>query len=427
MPERTYQLLAYFGESGITNGACALLAVMFIIGLRDTRFGRVCPSLMISLGILGTFCGIYLSLYPLDFSQENMNNSVTQLLGGMRTAFFTSLAGIGASILFKVTERMMSPRSIDENIKKQMTPEQQLVIEKLEDIRQAISGDGDSSLVTQLQYIRNDNREAIQKLDQLTETIKGALIESLKQLTEEVREVIVEQLKASLEQLISKIEKALIDQFGKTFIEFNEATRSIKKWQEDNRDHIIKLTNAFEMSAREIASIAANCRTIPPTMESLSRVMDVVGKQVNQLQRQLESFATLRQQAEEAFPLIKKHLDKIGQDLENSAKGFSDLEKVLQKIFEKAHESIKLIGEQHLRNVNQVAEAMTKTMEDESKKSSLQLEKLVKETLEEFGKRITTESHRVARAYGENMLSIAEQCAQVIETAARARGGNNHG
>lgn len=86
---------------------------------------------MTSLGILGTFCGIYLSLYPLDFSPGNMNDSVTQLLGGMRTAFFTSLAGIGASIAFKVTERMMTPKSIDDNIKKQMTPEQQLVIEKL--------------------------------------------------------------------------------------------------------------------------------------------------------------------------------------------------------------------------------------------------------------------------------------------------------
>lgn len=425
MPSWTYQLLAYFGESGITNGTCALLVLMFIIGLRDKGFGRVCPSLMTSLGILGTFCGIYLSLYPLDFSPGNMNNSVTQLLGGMRTAFFTSLAGIGASIIFKVTERMMSPQSVDDNIKKQMTPEQQLVIEKLEDIRKAISGDGDSSIVTQIQYIRNDNREAIQKLNQLTETIRGALIESLKELTKEVREVIVEQLKNSLEQLILKIEKALIDQFGKTFIEFNEATQSIKKWQEDNRDHIIQLTRAFEMSAHEIESIATNCRTIPTTMNSLSEIMGAVGKEVNQLQDQLKSFAMLRQQAEEAFPLIKKHLDTIGMDLENSAKEFSELDTVLRDIFKDAHDSIKLIGEQHLNNVNQVAKAMTQTMREESKKSSLEVQALVRQTLKEFGEQITRESLRIARGYGENMISIAEQCARAIERS--ARGGNGHG
>ena len=425
MADLTYQFLAYLGERGITNATCAFLALMFFVGLRDKRFGRVCPSLMTSLGILGTFCGIYLSLYPLDFSPGNMNNSVTQLLGGMRTAFFTSLAGIGSSIAFKVVERMVIPKNIDDNIKKQMTPEQQLVIDKLESIRQAISGDSDFSLVTQLQYIRNDNREAIQKLDQLTETIRGALIESLEELAREVREVIVEQLKNSLEQLIEKIEKALIDQFGKTFVEFNQATQSIKQWQEDNRDHVEQLTRAFDMSAREIDRIAETCKTIPATMESLSAVMNAISREVNHLQAQLESFAQLRKQAEEAFPLIKKHLDKIGLDLENSAKGFSDLDGVLRDTFRNAHDSIKLIGEQHLNNVNEVAKAMTQTMREESKKSSLQVQELVRQTLKEFGEQITGESHRIARRYGENMIAIAEQCAQVIEHS--ARGGNNHG
>ena len=425
MPERMYQLLAYLGEGGITNGTCILLVLIFIVGLRDKRFGRICPSLMTSLGILGTFCGIYLSLYPLDFSPGKMNDSVTQLLGGMRTAFFTSLAGIGASIAFKVIESKMSPRNIDDNIKKQMTPEQQLVIEKLEGIRQAISGDGDSSLVTQLQYIRNDNREAIQKLDQLTETIRGALIESLKDLTKEVREVIVEQLKKSLEQLISRIEKALIDQFGKTFIEFNQATQSIKKWQEDNRDHITQLTMAFDLSAEQIRRIAEDCRTIPATMESLSSIMKVVEKEVIQLQRHLESFAKLREQAEDAFPLIKKHLDKIGEDLAHSANAFSGLKEVIRDTFEDAQKSIKLIGEQHLANVNEVANAMTQSMKEESKKSSLQIQELVKETLKEFGERLSGESLRIARGYGDNMVSIAEQCARAIERS--AKGGNNHG
>lgn len=425
MPAWTYQFLANLGEGGITNGTCLLLVLMFIYGLWDKRFGRVCPSLMTSLGILGTFCGIYLSLYPLDFSPGKMNDSVTQLLGGMRTAFFTSLAGIAASIIFKVTESKRSPQSIDDNIKKQMTPEQQLVIDKLEGIRQAISGDSDSSLVTQLQFIRNDHREAIKKLDQLTETIRGALIESLKELTKEVREVIVEQLNKSLKELIERIEKALIDQFGKTFKEFNEATQSIKKWQEDNREHIEELTAAFEMSAHAIGRIKRDCDAIPSTMESLLKIMKVLGKEVNQLQSQLESIAELRKQAEEAFPLIKKHLDKIGEDLAKSAEGFSDLDKVLKTTLEKAQKSIELIGKAHLKTVQEVATAMTKSVEEESTRSSREIQKLVKQTLEEFGEKITSESIRIARGYGENMISIAEQCARAIERS--EKGGNNHG
>lgn len=425
MADFIYSVLAYFGERGITNGTCLLLGVMFLYGFRDKRFGRVAPSLMTSLGILGTFCGIYISLYPLDFTPGNMNNSVTQLLGGMRTAFFTSLVGIGSSIAFRIIERMTLPRNIDDTIKKQMTPEQQLVIEKLEQIRRSIAGEEDSSLVTQLQYIRNENRDAIRKLDQLTRTIHEALITSLTDLIEEVRKVIAEQLQDSLKALISRIEKALIDQFGKTFIEFNEATQAIKKWQEENRHHIEELTGAFMLSAREIERIAMNCKAIPNTMDSLSSIMRAVNQEVNTLQDHLKSFAKLGEQAEKSFPLIKENLDKIGKDLADSAKGFSDLDEELKTIFKQAQESIESIAREHLRNVEDVANSMTHAMKEESSKSSLQLQELVRGTLKEFGEKITHEANRVARGYGQNMLAIAEQCASMIERS--GRGGDNHG
>ena len=426
MAESTYRFLALLGESGITNWTCALLVVMFVYGLWDKqRFGRVAPGLMISLGILGTFCGIYLSLYPLDFTPGNMNDSVTQLLGGMRTAFFTSLAGIFSSILFRVIERIKAPRNIDDTIKQQMTPEQQLVIEKLESIRRAIAGDEDSSLVTQLQYIRNENRDAIKKLDQLTESIQNALIASLDDLIREVREVIAKQLKDSIEALISRIEEALIEQFGKTFIEFNQATQSIKKWQEENRQHVHQLTRAFELSARGIERIAKNCESIPATMQSLSEIMIAVNREVNTLHGLLDSFAKLGEQAEKSFPLIKQNLDKIGMDLANSARGFSDLRRELQAIFESAQESLKSIAEEHLKNVDQVAKAMTQTMKEESAKSSLHVQDLVRKTLKEFGENIASEANAVARGFGENMLSIAEKCAKMIEQS--GRGGNDHG
>ena len=426
MADSTYRFLASLGESGITTWTCILLLAMFIYGLRDKqRFGRVAPGLMTSLGILGTFCGIYLSLYPLDFTPGNMNDSVTELLGGMRTAFFTSLAGISSSILFRIVERMLAPRNIAETIQKQMTPEQQLVIEKLESIRQAIAGDEDSSLVTQLQYIRNENREAIKKLDRLTETIQQALITSLKNLINEIREVIAKQLRDSIEALISRIEEALIEQFGETFKEFNEATQSIRKWQEENRHHVEQLTKAFELSALEIERIAENCASIPDSMQSLSDTMRAINSEVNALNSLLASFATLGEQAEKSFPLIKDYLDKIGKDLADSAKGFSDLNEELDNIFKKAIESITSIAKEHLQNVEEVAQAMTEAMKQESEKSSLQLQELVRKTLKEFGEKITAEANRVAVGFGENMLSIAEQCARVIERS--ERGGDNDG
>lgn len=58
------------------------------------------PSLLSTLGVLGTFAGITIGL--LNFDTTNLDKSIPLLLSGLKTAFFTSLAGmIGSIILSK--------------------------------------------------------------------------------------------------------------------------------------------------------------------------------------------------------------------------------------------------------------------------------------------------------------------------------------
>lgn len=412
MAKFTYESLAMLGESGITNGTCILLALMFVYGLWDKRFGRVAPSLMTSLGILGTFCGIYLSLYPLDFTPGNMNNSVTQLLGGMRTAFFTSLAGIGSSIVFRIVERTRVPRNSDDIIKKQMTPEQQLFIEKLEQIRRSIAGEEDSSIVTQLRYIRTEQREAINSLHKLAKTIRKS------------GRAIVQQLEDSIQDLVSNIEEILIDKFGEEFAELYQAAQVIKEWQEENRDHIEQLTDAFELSAQEIERISENCEAIPDTMASLSDIIEIVDDETSTLRDRLGSFDKLGEQAEKSFPLIKTYLDGIGATLASSAEGFSNLDKKLQTTLRNAEKEISSIAAKHLKHIDKVAATIVQSMKKESDKSASKMQEIVRKTLEDFGNEITRETNRVARGFGENMLSIAEQCARVIELSGREEDNN---
>lgn len=58
------------------------------------------PSMISTLGVLGTFAGITIGL--LFFDTKNLDESIPLLLGGLKTAFFTSLAGmIGSIVLSK--------------------------------------------------------------------------------------------------------------------------------------------------------------------------------------------------------------------------------------------------------------------------------------------------------------------------------------
>lgn len=55
------------------------------------------PSVVSTLGVLGTFIGISIGL--LGFETNNLSESIPKLLSGLKTAFFTSIAGMVASIV----------------------------------------------------------------------------------------------------------------------------------------------------------------------------------------------------------------------------------------------------------------------------------------------------------------------------------------
>jgi len=64
--------------------------------LSHRGFIEMIPSLVSTLGVLGTFLGITLGL--LFFDTKDLTSSIPLLLNGLKTAFFTSLAGMAGSL-----------------------------------------------------------------------------------------------------------------------------------------------------------------------------------------------------------------------------------------------------------------------------------------------------------------------------------------
>lgn len=406
-----YEILLWAGETGIIWAVIALLTLLFIAGIVSERHRSSAPALMTSLGILGTFCGIFLALYPLDFSPGKMNDSVQALLEGMRTAFITSLLGLASAILFRLTasrlSRLITPSET-------IPIERRQVLDRLDAIKQAISGDGDSSLVTQFQKLRDESRDGFSKLDGLSEAIRDALLKNLDTLIQEIRDIIGKQLGDSLQGLIENIEKALIEQFGKTFIEFNEATQAIKRWQEQHRDQVEKLTAAFNLSAEKIKQIAEDCDRIPETMEQLRETVTLAKTNVDSLNNVVEAFAEMRKNAEESFPVIKQHLDKIGEDLSQSAQAFDGLEETIRTTFKNAEEETANIVKNHSQNLELMTGNLRDVLENAQRESSEKIKQMVHDSLEEFNRQMANSVNTLAREWGGNMVSIAEQCSELI-------------
>ena len=56
------------------------------------------PNVFTTLGVLGTFLGIYYGLEAFD--TNNIDGSISELLEGLKTAFITSIVGIIAALIF---------------------------------------------------------------------------------------------------------------------------------------------------------------------------------------------------------------------------------------------------------------------------------------------------------------------------------------
>ena len=77
--------------------------IIFILGFLDQKTGKDLKSQIVSVGVLGTFVGIFIGLQA--FNPQDIVNSVNDILVGLKTAFFTSIVGMSVSTILSITQK----------------------------------------------------------------------------------------------------------------------------------------------------------------------------------------------------------------------------------------------------------------------------------------------------------------------------------
>ncbi len=300
----------------IIIGPALVLAIWRPVGRFEVY--RSGPTLLTTLGVLGTFVGIAIGL--LDFDVSNIDESVPQLLAGLKVAFLTSILGLTTSIALKIVQTV-TPESETEEV--EVTPEAIHTAlkairegidkaasqehESLEALRKSVSADSDSSLLTQIQKLRTDFKDGQQELTK-----------EFRLFAETMAENNSKALIEALEKVIRDFNTQLNEQFGDNFRQLNEAVGALLTWQENYREHVealerrletaVKATGASEQALREIAGHTGQ---IPETLQSLRDIL-------KGLDEHLTTVAGLRDKAIEAFPVIDDNLTKLTNRLEES-------------------------------------------------------------------------------------------------------------
>ncbi len=80
------------------------VVIIFVLALMDIKTKKDFKSQIVSVGVLGTFVGIFIGLQ--EFNPEDIMNSVNKILAGLKTAFFTSIVGMSTATILSIIQKL---------------------------------------------------------------------------------------------------------------------------------------------------------------------------------------------------------------------------------------------------------------------------------------------------------------------------------
>jgi len=124
------------------------------------------PAFLTTLGILGTFTGIAFGL--LDFNTNEIEKSVPDLIGGIKTAFWASAWGIFCALTIKARDLWFDGRKkTGERVSSDATINDLAYL--LQGVQQALVGNDEATLIGQIRLARQDSNDRIGKLSRTAE------------------------------------------------------------------------------------------------------------------------------------------------------------------------------------------------------------------------------------------------------------------
>ena len=225
------QILSAAFENEVSLTFATFIFALFSIALfrhftsrsdRPSLIASASPALLTTIGVLGTFVGIFIGL--VNFDVGNIDKSVPLLLEGMKVAFVTSILGMGSAVFLRVTYAAVPRKALPESV----GPEE--IYSVLTDIR-----DGQNTTREGFENLTSEFRKFAETM---TEDNSKALIEALEQVIRDLNTHIY----------------LLNEQFGENYKQLNEAVGALLSWQDQYKDHVEKLTDQLQRSLDGIES-----------------------------------------------------------------------------------------------------------------------------------------------------------------------------
>lgn len=275
-------------------------------------------SLIVSIGVLGTFVGIFLGLWA--FNTEDIQGSVPSLLEGLKLAFVTSIMGMAVSVFLSGMERSDSGAFADEGATLASMDRKLSGLQSIAEDTTAMNG--------HLEEMRREIREEQTASRQFIEQQFVRTNESLDKAIETLAEGVTSEIIEALESVIQDFNDNLTEQFGDNFKQLNEAVLRLVDWQENYRLQVEKSTDllngiseSLDDTDRTLAHVAERNEALLQLHEELRQTLVQHVQLLETSGAHIDAQKALVEQASLAMTGFENSLDQTAKNVSDLSEG----------------------------------------------------------------------------------------------------------
>ncbi|WKN33796.1 hypothetical protein PZB74_10720 [Porifericola rhodea] len=327
-----------------------------------------------TIGILGTFVGITVGLHGFDVN--DIQASVPVLLSGLKTAFWTSIAGMAATLLLRYKFRHGNrPKVIDYRTDN--------IINLLSSINDGLSSDKEQSLKRQMQSLRFENANNFDVLN-----------ESINKFADKIVENSIEQLIEALAAVMEDFNSKINDRLTTSIDQLNNSTKNLIEWQSNYSYQIENMNNQFTNSLNGINEAKLILADISKKSEVYYNSANEMDKLLKVLNINLEALDGVAKNSKELLPTIEKKIEQLTSSFSEAVKRsvnennimFEHQKEAINAQINTFEKSYREIGDLQQKQVKEVTTSIEKLMIKNSDRIDTQIKNLDEELAKQLNK-----------------------------------------
>lgn len=378
-----------------TLGLIALivcLTVYFQFFRYSSRTAEAAPTILTSIGIFGTFLGVALGLN--NFDTLNIQESVPQLLSGLKTAFWSSIAGLLGALTIKFRAVMDVTHTEDNH---QRTASIDDLHVALNSIHQTLSASQDETLFNEVGLMRTEQKRQ-------SEDLLVAMDHYQTKMVEANTKALIDALGTVMRDFNAKID----EQYGDNFKRLNESVGKMLEWQKDYKEQLSSLTDNQQRIGQSMVNatdafenMVGHAESFNGISESLGDMLKGLDAQRDVLDKHLTGLARLVNEAGEGLPQLENRMVFLTSGLADNLQNYSDrMETMLEKT---------------TGSMNKATHALTSELQGAYSKAFGELDDKIIKTVAQTDKQIAKLDAALEQELNKSLKTMGEQLAALSE------------